>query len=521
VNIVTRARMAVAAAWQAMRQKQTTLSPVDNRGWHTVFESFAGAWQSHVTVSLDNVLKHPIVYACVTLIASDLGKLSLQLKQFNNGIWEETVSPAFSPVLRKPNPYQTRQQFVETWMLSKLIHGNAYILKERDLRGVVVALYVLDPNRVTPLVAPDGSVYYQLQDDDLSRVPTGLPAVPAAEFIHDRMECLFHPLVGISPIYACGLVATQGLNITNSSAQFFGNRSQPGGVLTAPNDIPEDLAARMKAHWEANYTGTNAGRIAVLGSGLTYMPMTVNAADSQLVEQLKGGDELICSAFHVPAYMVGVGSPPPYNQTGALNQHYYDKCLHKLLDAIENCLDDGLGLTQTGRAMRVEFDLRDLLRMDRAAMTDALEKEVRAGITSPDEARAELGRKPVTGGDTPYLQQQNYSLAALAKRDASDDPFASKTPAPAPAAPMAEPDDSASKAVESIERIATTAMTIKAPADLSEIKALIDGLSDKQAKALDELSTRVNGLSEKDDGPEVYAALLERMTARFEAEHVA
>jgi phage portal protein BeeE len=35
---------------------------------------------------------------------------------------------------------------------------------------------------------------------------------------------------------------------------------------------------------------------------------------------------------------------------------------------------------------------------------------------------------PVAGGDSPYLQQQNYSLAALAKRDSSPDPFDKATP---------------------------------------------------------------------------------------------
>ena len=48
----------------------------------------------------------------------------------------------------------------------------------------------------------------------------------------------------------------------------------------------------------------------------------------------------------------------------------------------------------------------------------------------PNEARAEIGLQPVAGGDTPYLQQQNYSLAALAKRDAKDDPFSKDLSAP-------------------------------------------------------------------------------------------
>jgi len=39
----------------------------------------------------------------------------------------------------------------------------------------------------------------------------------------------------------------------------------------------------------------------------------------------------------------------------------------------------------------------------------------------------------VAGGESPYLQQQNFSLAALAKRDAKLDPFSASSAAPAPA----------------------------------------------------------------------------------------
>jgi phage portal protein BeeE len=58
---------------------------------------------------------------------------------------------------------------------------------------------------------------------------------------------------------------------------------------------------------------------------------------------------------------------------------------------------------------------------------------------SPNEGRARLDLQPVIGGESPYLQQQNYSLEALAKRDAQTDPFASNTPTP-PAPSTAPPD---------------------------------------------------------------------------------
>ena len=49
---------------------------------------------------------------------------------------------------------------------------------------------------------------------------------------------------------------------------------------------------------------------------------------------------------------------------------------------------------------------------------------VKGSLLTPNEGRSALNYKPVSGGDSIYIQQQNYSLEAIAKRDAKDDPFA-------------------------------------------------------------------------------------------------
>ena len=403
---------------------KSTLSPVDSRGWYTIFDSFRGAWQSNVEINLDSVLAQSTVFSCITLIANDIGKLRISLKEMNSSkVWEEVNNPSFSPVLRKPNHYQTRQQFIEQWVTSKLTHGNTYVLKVRDNRNVVKALYVLDANLVKPLVAENGDVFYQLSDDKLSLVPVELQAVPASEIIHDRMNCLFHPLVGLSPIFACGLAATQGLKIQQNSAKFFENMSRPSGILSAPAKISDETAKRLKDYWEKNFTGDNIGKVAVLGDSLKYEAMSVNPVDAQLVEQLKMSAEQVCSTFHVPAYMVGVGEPPAYNNIESLTQAYYGQCLQALTEAIEATLDEGLGLPYvTGKTIGVEFELEDLFKMDSATQIKMLTEAVKGCIMKPNEARLKRNLMPVDGGDTIYMQQQYYSLEALSKRD-SDDPF--------------------------------------------------------------------------------------------------
>lgn len=424
------------------REKAATgqLAAPAGRGgwWPMVRESFTGAWQKNIEIKQDSVLSFHAVFACQTLIASDVAKLRIKLvAQDSDGIWSEVKNPAYSPVLRKPNAYQNRIQFVESWVLSKLQSGNAYILKQRDRRRVVTALYVLDPSRVKPLVADDGSVYYELNADHLSGVADPV-VVPASEIIHDRFNCFFHPLVGLSPIFANGLAATQGLSIQSNATQFFQNGSQPGGVLTAPGNISDETAIRLKAHWDGNYTGANVGKVAVLGDGLKYEAMAVKAVDAQLIEQLKWSAEVVCSTYHVPPYKIGIGAQPTFNNVQALNTEYYSQCLQVLIEAMELCLDEGLG---TGEALGTELDIDNLLRMDSVTQMEVLDKS--KGILSPNEQRAKLDKKPKAGGDSPMLQQQNFSLEALAKRDAQTDPFGiAPAPATAPVdAPEAANDD--------------------------------------------------------------------------------
>lgn len=399
-------------------------------GWVRILESFPGAWQTNTELPYNNLLGNAAVFACMSLISGDVGKLRVKLlRQRADGSWKEVIrNSPFLPVLAKPNGYQTRNQFFETWMLSKLARGNTYSLKERDGRGVVTALHILDPNKVQPLVSDDGSVFYQLGTSDLAGIEEAI-TVPASEILHDRGACLFHPLIGVSPIFAAALAATQGIQIQRNSATFFGNASRPSGVLTAPGAISNETAERLQAKWQSNFSGENAGRIAVMGDGLKFEGMTINAEDAQLIEQLRWSAETIAGTFGVPAYKIGVGEPPN-RSIEQLNLEYYASAIQRHLEAIESLLDDGLGLRAAG--LGVEFDTDALLRMDFKSQAEALKIAVTGALMSPNEARAALGLPPVAGGSTPYLQQQNFSLEALARRDAQDDPFGSE------ATPIAE-----------------------------------------------------------------------------------
>ena len=421
------------------RQKTLSQVPDSTRGWISLIrESFPGAWQRNIEIDRNLVTSHFAVFACMTLIASDISKLGApEFKRKKKDIWEVATSPAYDPVLREPNQYQTPNQFWEGWVLSKLTHGNAYILKARDNRNTVTRLWVLDPNNVQVLVSDGGDVFYQLQQDNLSTLEKAV-VVPQRDIIHDRMNCLFHPLVGLSPIYAAGLLATIGLNILNNSASFFGNSSVPSGIISTPKTITDEKAKELKLAWESAYgpDGNKKGGTAILGDDMKFTPMGMSAKDSNMLEQCKATAEWVCSTFHVPPYKIGL-SQPSYNNVQALNVEYYAQAVQKQLEDIEACLVRGLEMKP---GTKVEFCTDGLLRMDTVSQVTSLRDAVGAGIMSPDEARAKLDLPPVPGGEGPYLQQQNYSLEALAKRDAGDDPFGTAAKQPQAAIEKPKPD---------------------------------------------------------------------------------
>jgi HK97 family phage portal protein len=418
------------------QRKALTSVPEGRGGWYPIIrEPFTGAWQRNLEINVDTAASFHADFACKTLIARDIAKLRVKLvEKDKNDIWSETTNPAFSPVLRRPNDYQTRNQFWECWVLSKLSRGNTYVLKVRDNRQVVTALHVLDPTRVQPLVADDGSVFYRLSSDNLADIDDIV--VPAREIIHDRFNCLFHPLVGTPPVFASGLASMLGLNAQKTSALLFENASVPGGLLTTPGEIDDVQEKRIKEEWEQRFSRVNLGRVAVLSGGMKYEKMALTSVENQMVEQLKWSAEVVCSVYHVPPYKVGVGVLPTYNNVQALNVEYYSQALQSHIEEIEEVLDAALGIG-VGESLGTEFDTDNLLRMDTVTQVTAIRDAVGAGVMTPNEGRGKLDLKPVTGGDSPFLQQQNYSLQALAKRDAQADPFAPATP-PAPPQPPAQ-----------------------------------------------------------------------------------
>lgn len=93
--------------WNPFRRKEKALQQPSSRGWTPIFsfvrEPFAGAWQRNMEIRNETVLSYYAVFSCITLIASDVSKMSpaIQAKD-SDGIWKEVTDANFDTLISKP-----------------------------------------------------------------------------------------------------------------------------------------------------------------------------------------------------------------------------------------------------------------------------------------------------------------------------------------------------------------------------------------------------------------------------------
>src|SRR3546814_6642064 len=88
--------------------------------------------------------------------------------------------------------------------------------------------------------------------------------------------------------------------------------------------------------------------------------------------------------------------------------------------------------------------------MDTKTQVDTLAAAVGGSLMKINQAAKKLGLPKVEGGDTIWMQQQNYSLQALMKRNRNDT-FAKAAPAPAQPAEKDDEDETDIDAAQAVE----------------------------------------------------------------------
>jgi len=380
-----------------------------------------------------------IVQACVQAYAQTIAMCpGDHWRGLTNGGRERVKTSALSRILRKPNDYQSRSDFVLNLARDLYLHGNTYALALRNDRYEVDSLHPFDPRQSRPTTVK-GEIFYELAGNSVlesDRSGYGFAArgallVPARDVLHVKLETKAgDPLTGIPPLrHAATAIAAQNM-IAGQLVNLFGSMSRPAGVIESEQNVTKDQANELRARFNEAWKGIDnlGGGPPILGNGFKFHAISMSAKDTDAAAMSKLTSDEIFMVYGVPPAILGMGTSS-FASTEALMQFWLSRGLGFAMNHIETALDQFFGLKGWPDEYS-EFDYQALLRPNKKDRIDALARAVQGGVYSPNEARAAEDLPAAKDGDEPRVQQQVVPLSAWSKP-----PPATPRPDAPPAAP--------------------------------------------------------------------------------------
>ena len=365
---------------------------------------------SGIDVNADSAIRMSTVYACVRLLGDTISSLPLAayVRRGRNRISYASVYGSQPAWINKPNPEASRLEFYEQIIASLNIHGNAFILTVRDDMDEVQEVYCVHPDDVRiERPRPGEPIIYKMRDPEgtFSRILT------SREMKHIPLFRLPGSLYGLGPIAAARLTIGAAMAADTYAAAYFGNAANPGGVIEVPGELTEEQASDIGRDWNVTHTGPyRAGKIGILSGGAQFRPLTLNAADAQLLEARRFNVEDIARLFRVPISLLGhpVAGAMSFASVEAQNLSFVQHSLRPLLERIEQSMSELLPEPDGF----IKFNLDALLRGTTLERFDAYTKGLREGFLSLNDVRAVEDLAPLgTAGDQFRVPLQNIDAA--------------------------------------------------------------------------------------------------------------
>ncbi|WP_398473064.1 phage portal protein [Tardiphaga sp.] len=361
-----------------------------------------------------------------------------------NGGRERVTNSALSRIIKKPNDYQSISDFLLN--LTRNLYsasGEAFAVGIRNDRNEISELHLMRSGK--PLIAEDGSVFYHLSGNEIAEQRFDFTdPIPARDVLHVRLHTPRHPLKGEGPIMAAALDLAMSGAALNQQIAFYLNQARPSFMLETDQQLTKDQTTELRARWDEQTKGDNAGGTPILAWGLKAKAVTSTANDGQLAEMLKMTEQNIALAFRVPLQILGIGGTP-FASTESLMASWKASGLGFALNHIEEAFGQLFNLKGVPDEY-LEFDTNILLRSSFKERIEALTNGTRRLYTI-NEARAIEGLPSVTGGDEIRVQQQDVPLSYGEKLQPPQ-----PAPAPTPANDDTADEDDPAGDAESNER---------------------------------------------------------------------
>lgn len=256
------------------------LAITNDKAWNPSLWSMQGSQSlSGEVVNEYTALTHAALYNGITLIATTIGALPLNLMQGNDGMKRIAQERKVHTVMHDSfNRYITAMAGRETLLAHALAWGNGYAEKVLNGYGEVIELWPITPNRVKPDMN-NGELVYRIQ-------------MPSGEQIYLPRDRVLHvPGLGFDGFQGYSVVNMArkslglGMALETFGSLYFGQGTHPGVIVSHPGKLGTDGHTNLKNSLTQVYSGLgNSHRLMLLEEGMTLTNVGIPPNDSQFLE---------------------------------------------------------------------------------------------------------------------------------------------------------------------------------------------------------------------------------------------
>jgi HK97 family phage portal protein len=333
------------------------------------------------------------VFSAISLIADSIALLPVKTLRYDGQKTIFTDKPKF---LEKPNVGLDLTMFslMHQIITSLAMHGNSFVLVDKDRQGRPIQLTPIHPEKVKVEMINGQKVYMlQTSKGNYDR------KITSNNMLHFTWYSYPGQLIGVSPLRTNSNTYGLALAMERHIAQFYGQGGTPSSVLETDRDLTAEQANILKETWLGNHNRNR--KPAVLTGGLKWKAIS-DAAGNELIAARDQIVHEIARVFRIPAHLLL--SKDGSNVYSNLESNGLAFIRHTLLPWIRR-IEDGFSTLLPGKQF-VRLDTDEYARGDQLSRVRSFQVAVSSGIMTPNEARAKMELEPYEGGDKFYIGLQ-------------------------------------------------------------------------------------------------------------------
>ena len=339
------------------------------------------------------------VYACVSRIADTIAMMPASVVRVGNDGSRKTMknNPVHTLISREPNEFIGAYEFWQRIVSDALLYGvgHAYI----DRSSPKVQMYHIPASRISVVTNPlTGEKLYSYDG-----APTQIPQRDILEIQAFR---------GLNPTHVQIQNLSTAKAVQDFGSTFFKNGGMLGGILSTKEHMSAEQMKQAQSTWEREYSGSrNAHKVAILGGGFQYQPLSVPLEQLQFLQMKKYSTEEISRIYQVPPAMIGMESNTAYSNYEQQVLQFHQGCILPWVRRIE--LEVERKLLRGDKKLQCNFDVDTLLRADSENRAKFYHSLLQDGVLSINEVRSREGLGPADGGDEHHILMNSIPLSRM------------------------------------------------------------------------------------------------------------